>query len=175
MSLWEKIGTIIAYHYIGKQVAIIYDTQSVEIFLDHQRIAVHKRLYNQHGYTTLKEHMPENHRNYTQQRGWDSDYFLRLASQIGPCTHGYMEGVLKGRQFTEQTFNSCRGILRLGSSYGNDRLESACQRALPSGSFSYKTLTKILANNLDKAPHFMQTTLFQTPDHENIRGAGAYE
>ena len=165
----------VPYHYIGKQVNIIYDTQSVEIFLDHQRIAVHKRLYNQHGYTTLPEHMPENHRSYTQQRGWDSDYFLRLASQIGTSTHGYMEGVLKGRQFTEQTFNSCRGILRLGSTYGNDRLESACQRALPSGSFSYKTLTKILANNLDKAPHFMQTTLFQTPDHENIRGAGAYE
>jgi hypothetical protein len=39
-----------------------------------RRIAVHKRLYNQHGYATLKEHMPENHRSYSQQRGWDSDY-----------------------------------------------------------------------------------------------------
>ena len=119
--------------------------------------------------------MPENHRVYQQQKGWDSDYFLRQALQVGPATRSYIEGVLKGRQFTEQTFNSCRGILRLGSIYGKERLEAACQRATHAGSYSYKTLSNILANNLDKAPDMVQITLFQTPDHDNIRGAAAYE
>ncbi|WP_439557852.1 IS21 family transposase [Dyadobacter sp.] len=165
----------VPFHYIGKQVTIIYDQQTVEIYLAHQRIAVHKRFFNEHGYTTLREHMPENHRVYQQQKGWDSDYFLRQALQVGPATGSYIDGVLKGRQFTEQTFNSCRGILRLGSIYGKERLEAACQRAVHAGSYSYKTLANILANNLDKAPQLTQTALFQTPDHDNIRGAAAYE
>ena len=165
----------VPFHHIGKQVTIIYDQQTVEIYLNHHRIAVHKRFFNEHGYTTLKEHMPENHRAYQQQKGWDSDYFLRQALQVGPATRSYIEGVLKGRQFTEQTFNSCRGILRLGSIYGKERLEAACQRAAHAGSYSYKTLSNILANNLDKAPDMAQISLFQTPDHDNIRGAAAYE
>lgn len=165
----------VPFHYIGKQVRIIYDHQSVEIYVDHYRIAVHKRFFNQHGYTTLKEHMPENHRAYQQQMGWDSDYFLKQGHQVGPATGSYMDGVLNGRQFSEQTFNSCRGILRLGSIYGKDRLEAACQRAMHASSYNYKILANILANNLDKAPQPAQITLFQTPEHDNIRGAAAYE
>ncbi|MDQ6482516.1 IS21 family transposase [Dyadobacter sp. LHD-138] len=165
----------VPFHHIGKQVTIIYDHQTVEIYLEHRRIAVHKRFFNQHGYTTLKEHMPENHRAYHQQKGWDSDYFLRQAHQVGPATVSYIDGVLKGRQFSEQTFNSCRGILRLSSVYGKDRLEAACQRAMNASAFNYKTLANILANNLDKAPQADQTILFQTPEHDNIRGAAAYE
>lgn len=119
--------------------------------------------------------MPQNHSSYAEQKGWNSDYFLSQSSKVGPCTGLYVEGILKGRQFTEQTFNSCRGVLRLGNIYGNDRLESACQRALSSNTYSYKTLANILANNLDKAPDSLQTTLFQGPEHDNIRGAEAYQ
>ena len=161
--------------YIGKQVTVIYDTQVVEIFLDHHRIATHKRSFKKHDYTTVRQHMPQNHSSYAEQKGWNSDYFLNASSKVGPCTGSYVEGILKGRQFTEQTFNSCRGVLRLGNIYGNDRLESACQRALSSNTYSYKTLANILANNLDKAPDSLQTTLFQGPEHDNIRGAEAYQ
>jgi len=35
----------VPFHHIGKQVTIIYDHQTVEIYLEHRRIAVHKRFF----------------------------------------------------------------------------------------------------------------------------------
>jgi transposase len=151
--------------YIGKQVTAIYDTEHVEIYLNHERIALHRRSTKQHAYTTNKEH----------RQGWDGDYFLRQAATIGPSTQAYIAGMLKSRCFTEQTFNACKGLMRLAKDYSAARLEAACTRALPSGSYVYKIIANILKNNLDKDPGTSQTTLFQMPEHDNIRGREAYQ
>lgn len=165
----------VPYSYIGKTVTAVYDADVVEIYFQHQRIALHKRNYKKHGYTTVKEHMPEGHQRYFEQRGWTADYFLKQASVIGPSTHRYIEAVLKGKHFTEQTYNACLGILRLGKQYGNERLEAACKRALQGGVFTYRTIDNILKNNMDKLPYAEQPELFTTPEHDNIRGAGTYK
>jgi transposase len=165
----------VPYQHIGKTVTAVYDSDTVEIYLQFQRIALHKRGYKKHGYTTLKEHMPEGHQRYFEQRGWTADYFLRQASAIGTSAKGYIEQLLKGKHFTEQTYNACLGILRLGKQYGKDRLENACRRALEGNVFTYRTIDTILKNNLDKLPFSKQPELFQTPDHDNIRGPEAYQ
>ena len=166
----------VPHSYLGKQVTVIYDTQFVEIYLNHQRIAIHKRSVKRHDYTTNKEHMPDNHRHYKEQRqGWDGDYFLRQVANIGPHTQAYVAGMLKARSFTEQTFNACRGIMRLSKDYTAVRLEAACGRALPSGFYTYKTIANILKNNLDSEQVTTQTMLFQLPKHDNIRGSDAYQ
>jgi len=164
----------VPYQHIGKTVSAVYDTDIVEVFFQHQRIALHKRSYKQHGYTTAPEHMPDHHKNYFEQRGWTPEYFIRLAEKIGICSHKYMQGTLKNRRFTEQTYNACRGLLRLAKDYGNERFEAACKRALPSGTFSYRLLNNILSSNLDKETP-RQQDLFQTPDHDNLRGPEAYQ
>lgn len=165
----------VPYSNIGKTVTAVYDADVVEIYFQHQRIALHKRNYKKHGYTTVKEHMPEGHQRYFEQRGWTADYFLKQASAIGPSTHRYIEAVLKGKHFTEQTYNACLGILRLGKQYGNERLEAACKRALQGGVFTYRTIDNILKNNMDKLSYAEQPELFATPEHDNIRGAGTYK
>lgn len=165
----------VPYQHIGKVVMAVYDSDTVEIYFQFQRIALHKRSYKKHGYTTLKEHMPEGHQHYFEQRGWTADYFLRQAGAIGLSTKQYMEQLLKGKHFTEQTYNACLGILRLGKQYGEERLENACRRALAGCVFTYRTIDNILKNNLDKLPFNQQTELFQTPDHDNIRGPEAYK
>lgn len=164
----------VPYQHIGKMVTAVYDTDIVEIFLQHQRIALHKRSYKSHSYTTVKEHMPDGHQHYFEQKGWTPDYFLRQAEKIGPCSHQYMLGALNNRRFTEQTYNACRGLLRLAKEYGNERFEAGCKRALPSGTFSYRIIHNILANNLDKEIP-SQGDLFQTPPHDNLRGPDAYQ
>ncbi|RYD54203.1 MAG: transposase [Sphingobacteriales bacterium] len=166
----------VPHTYIGKQVTAIYDTKFVEIYLNHQRIALHKRNVRRHAYTTTKEHMPQNHQHYQEQRqGWDADYFLRQAAAIGPNTKEYVAGMLNSKSFTEQTFNACRGILRLAKDYTSIRLEAACGRALPWGLYSYKTIANILGNNLDKEPEATQTSFFNLPSHDNIRGSDNYQ
>jgi transposase len=163
-------------HYVGKTVTVIYDVQIVEIYLGHERIAIHQRGNKKHGYTTVKEHMPEGHRHYYEQRGWDADYFLNQACIVGPATLGYMQGMLKGRHFTEQTFNACRGLLRLSKEYSPARLEAACGRALRGSAFAYKTIASILTAGLDKEPLTgPQGDLFRPPAHDNLRGPQAYE
>lgn len=165
----------VPYQYIGKAVSVVYDADTVEIYLQFQRIALHKRNYKKHGYTTVKEHMPQGHQHYFEQRGWTADYFIKQAAAIGASTKQYIEKLLKGKHFTEQTYNACLGILRLGKQYGNDRLEAACSRALSGEQFTYRTIDNILKNNLDKQPWSQQSELFKTPPHDNLRGPDAYQ
>ncbi len=165
----------VPYQYISKTVTAVYDGDVVEIYLQFQRIALHKRSYKKHGYTTVKEHMPQGHQHYFEQRGWTADYFIKQAAAIGTATRQYIEKLLKGKHFTEQTYNACLGILRLGKQYGNDRLEAACTRALPGEQYTYRTIDNILKNNLDKQPHSPQSELFKTPPHDNLRGPDTYQ
>jgi hypothetical protein len=83
--------------------------------------------------------------------------------------------VLKGRYIIQQAFDACKGILRLGAKYGQNRLESACKRALQGDRYNYKTVDNILNNNLDKLSDDTQPELFQPPAHPNVRGADAYQ
>ncbi len=68
--------------------------------------------------------MLENHKNYAEARGWNAEYFLKKASEIGPSFKEVIK-ITTSRRFTEQTYNSCLGLLRLKNKYGNERLEKA--------------------------------------------------
>ncbi|MGA1600582.1 MAG: IS21 family transposase, partial [bacterium] len=62
---WHQYS--VPHQHIGKRVALLYDEHVVEIFLDYERIAVHKRKVIRNGYSTLEEHMPESHRRHKHQ------------------------------------------------------------------------------------------------------------
>lgn len=164
----------VPFQYIGKKVQIIYDTDHVEIYLDTVRIVCYRRNYSRNGHTTLPEHMPPDQQHFARTKGYNRDYFIEKATQIGDNTASAIGKVLEQKIFIEQTYNSCLGVLRLGEKYGNDRLEAACRRALTGYKVTYMGIKNILERNLDKVPP--QTDLFITiPDHENIRGPESYQ
>ena len=165
----------VPYQFIAKQVSAVYDTDIVEIYYLHQRIALHKRSYKKHDFTTVAEHMPAAHQGFYEQQGWTPVYFLNQAMRIGPAVHRYMDEVLKARAFTEQTYNACRGILRLHNQYGSQRLEAACLRALRGQVFNYRTIQNILVSNQDQLIDSPQQDLFRMPDHPNLRGPESYQ
>ena len=167
----------VPFSLIGKTVNSIYDTETVEIYYQHKRIALHPRNYKVHGFTTIKEHMPESHQRYSEQQGWTPEYFLELAIKVGVSTHLYIQGLLTARKFTEQTYNSCLGIMRLAKSYTPVRVEAACKRALAGQNYNYPTIKKILENNLDtlESVESEQLKLFNMPKHDNLRGPEAYQ
>jgi hypothetical protein len=68
----------------------------------------------------------------------------------------------------------CIGILNLAKKYGNERLISACQRALDFGIYNYKTVKKILENRLEKQQVDKELTE-SMPQHDNIRGSDYYQ
>jgi transposase len=164
----------VPYQHIGKTVQIIYDTDHVEIYLDMVRIICYRRNYQRNGHTTMAEHLPPDHNHYARIKGYNRDYFIAKATQIGDSTVTAISRILEQKIFIEQTYNSCLGVLRLGEKYGNDRLEAACRRGLAGYKVTYMVIKNILERNLDKATS--QTNLFYNiPDHENIRGAESYQ
>jgi len=169
---WHQYS--VPFSYIGKQVDVTYDTDIVEIFFQHKRIALHTRSYKKHGYTTTSEHMPQGHQLYHEQKGWDADYFLSQGAGIGISTSLYVQAMLNSKRFTEQTYNACLGLLRLARSYGNERMEAACTRALRGRTYNYRTIHNILSMGLDKLEQGTPD-LFSLPAHDNLRGPNAFE
>jgi transposase len=169
----DKHQYSVPHRYIGQSTKIIYDEHNVEIYIGFQRIALHKRDYRKHGYTTLAEHMPEKHLRYNETLGWDAEYFLSLASKIGENATTVFKKILASKDFIEQTYNACIGLKRLADIYGSMRFEAACQRSLKGSRITYGMIKNILENNLDKQTD-TGPNLFRIPDHTNIRGSQNY-
>jgi transposase len=158
---------------VKKELYVRYDTKIVEIFYQNKRVASHIRNYGVYGYTTDSAHMPKNHQ---RQAEWTPERIVSWAKGIGQATAQLIEGVMSSRSHPQQGFRSCVGILRLGKSYGEARLESACKRALHIGAYSYKSVESILKNKLDQ--HHLPTTPQEETlldSHEYIRGQNYFE
>jgi hypothetical protein len=170
----DKHQYSVPYQYIGKTTQIIYTSRTVEIYLGTERIAVHRRDRRNHAYSTLPVHMPEKHKKYLEQKGWDADYFLKQAQKVGPNTVWAIERILDSKCIIEQSYNACLGVLRLGNKYSPERLEKACSRAKTTHRVTYGILKNILQKNLDRLPLKQNPDLFTIPEHNNIRGSKAY-
>lgn len=166
----------VPFSFISKTTSAIYDTDIVEIYFENKRIALHVRSFKRNGFSTMKEHMPESHRRYSEQQGWTPEYFLDQAAKVGACTERYIQKVLNARRFTEQTYNACLGIMRFALAYTPQRLEAACRRALTGHTYNYTTINNILTNNLDtiELSESGQLALFTMPQHDNLRGPESY-
>lgn len=163
----------VPYRYIGKEVRIAYCSDTVEIYHDAQRIAVHTRNFTNHGYTTIKEHMPERHQAISRERGWSPEYYLKKAEENGPHTYEFFKKVMNSKLVIDQSYTACQGLLRLMGAYGSVRMEAACKRGLKGHKFSYGAIKKILNNNMDQLEEDI-TTEFRLPVHTNLRGPEAY-
>jgi len=163
----------VPWNYIGKEVRMVYDSDLVEIYYDHERIALHKRSYKKHGVTTLIEHMPENHKAIAERKGWDPDHYLAKATAHGPSTRLFFEKIMESKITIHQAYGPFLGILRLSSEYGSERVEAACKRALQGYKYNYGIIKNILENKRDLLD-INNDIESPIPAHTNIRGAGAY-
>ncbi|RZL15273.1 MAG: IS21 family transposase, partial [Pedobacter sp.] len=164
----------VPYRYIGKEVRISYCPDTVEIYDQSTRIAIHARSYKKHGYSTVKEHMPAAHQHVKVQGGWSPDYYLQKAAECGPSTTIYFKKVLEGKLIIDQAYSACQGLLKLATTYGGIRTEAACTRALRGHKFTYTAIRNILENNMDLLENSSGTADYRIPEHENVRGPEAY-
>ena len=163
----------VPYTLIKKELDIRYTKYSVEVFYKGKRVASYVREYMKNRHTTRQEHMPKNHQMYAQ---WTPERIINWASKTGIATAKLVENIISSRAHPQQGFRSCLGILRLSKSYGDSRLESACQRALEINAISYKSIESILKNGLDQRPLAKSSDSIPTPDHhENVRGQDYFD
>ena len=76
----------------------------------------------------------------------------------------------------EQSYRACLGLLALRRRYDAARLEAACARAVAAGTIAYRSVTSILAANLDTVPLESPAITTRLPaSHEHIRGPRYYD
>jgi transposase len=140
--------------------------RTVEVFHRGKRVAAHVRSSSNRKHTTVREHMPSSHQRYAD---WTPERLRRQAGAIGRNTSALVEIILRERTHPEQGFRACVGIVRLAKTYGRERLEAACARALDIGARSYSSVNSILKNHLDRQ---RPATPADGPAiaHDNIRG-----
>ncbi len=88
---------------------------------------------------------------------------------------GAVERQLKDLPHPEHGYRRCLGLLNHARRYSQARLEAACERALAIGSPSYRSVSSILKQGLDR--HALaedEPTQAELPLHENVRGPGYY-
>ncbi len=161
----------VPYQLIKRELDMRYTANTVECFHKGKRVASHPRSHIIGKHTTLPEHMPEAHRKYGD---WSPQRFIRWAEKSGPATARLITNILTSRRHPQQGYRSCLGILSLGKSYGEDRLEGACRRALTLNAHSVKSVKSILKHGLDNQPLPEQQELPLPTDHDNIRGPSYY-
>lgn len=157
----------VPYAYAKKELDVRYTQNTVEVFYKNKRIASHLYSSQKHKHTTHKQHMPKHHQAYAE---WTPERMINWAEKIGVSTAKLIEQVMASRAHPQQGFRSCLGILRLAKSYGNERLESSCLRALVIGAHSYKSIESILKNGLDQAPAREESDTTVPTAHEYVRG-----
>jgi transposase len=134
-------------------------------------VSSHRRAFVKGQHTTLSEHMPPAHRHYAE---WTPERLVRWAQKTGPATAQLIATILASRAHPLQGFRSCLGIMRLGKTYGPERLEAACQRALLLQAYAYKSVASILRHGLDQQPLTPERVSPPLPLHANIRGPHYY-
>jgi len=182
---WLKAGVNIDYHievdnhYYSVPFALLRErlevrltATTVEAFHKGERVAAHTRSYVRGGYTTVKEHMPPEHRRYAE---WSPSRFIQWAGKTGTATAEVVEKILASRTYPEQAYRACLGIMRLSRQYEPARVEAAARRAIHFNAYSYRSMRSILASGLDSHPlPRSQPQQAPLPLHENIRGQGFY-
>src|SRR2546426_6661849 len=161
----------VPYALVKHQLEVRLTAQVVEVFHHGTRVASHPRTFLKGRHSTIAAHRPKAHRHYVE---WTPQRLIRWAATSGAATARVVETILASRPHPQQGFRSCLGIMRLGKSYGAERLDAACRRALTIGACSYKSVESILKNGLDRTPLPAIPPASAPLHHANIRGPENY-
>ena len=163
----------VPYNLIGQRVTARYTRSSVECFHKSKRVAAHVRSFLKGQHTTLPEHRPPAHAQYSQ---WSPERIASWAGTIGPNCRAAALAIMASRPLPEHGFRPCMGLIRLGRHYSNERVDRACERALKLNIVGYRHIENLLKSGRDQMP--LTTEHSQQPAivaHDNVRGAEYYQ
>lgn len=162
----------VPYRLVREKVDARLTPTVVELLHNNRRIATHERKHQPGGHSSVPSHMPSAHRHYADQ---SPERLLAWATRVGASTLEVIRHYLESRPHPEAGFRSCLGLQRLARTYGDDRLEAACRRALMIRSPSYTSIKSILKNNLDRQPLAARDDRALPVNHGNVRGETFYQ
>lgn len=162
----------VPYAFYNQSVILHAFAKKIEIYdAIGNRIAFHQRSFSGRRYVTDTDHMPANHKAVVEFNSYDGAYYRYKASKIGSNTYKFVDTLLTRVDFEEQAYKSCMAVINFSRSYGSERIERACDKAVSLNSVNYTTLRNILKNGQDKQPVNNSSSDADTPTpcHENLR------
>ena len=184
LAVWKRAKVNVDYHievdrhyysvpywFVKRQVEVKISEQFVEVFFDHKRIAAHPKAQSAYRHTTLPDHMPPEHWAYKHQ---SKARFLAWAKRVGPQTLAQVSAIFESKAHEEQAFRTIKGVQRLATLHGCERLEDACHRANTFKMVGLKRLKAILAHHLDAVPVEADPQPEPLVHHDNLRGQAYY-
>ena len=171
----ERNRYSVPYKYVNQEVKVKWNLETVEVFVNLERVAIHDRHLDPNWPSTKSEHMPENHKAYERMRGMDSASLIESASFIGESTQWAVESLLKAQKYPQHAYPACFGLLDLVKKYSSERVEAACRMIqVKQGHITLRIIANILENNRDKMPETAEQIISQVPFNPNVRGASTY-
>ncbi len=169
----DKMHYSVPYEYIKHKVDVRITSKVIEVFFNNHRICSHPRLHGRPGqYSTVTEHMPEDHKKYTE---WNAERFVSWSKSIGDSTVIVVKAILASHRVEQQGYKSCMGLLKLADKYSVSRLEAACKKALSyTPNPSYKSIHTILQTGQEKVVKEEPTNNQDSSSFGFTRGADYY-
>lgn len=162
----------VPFRLLRERLDIRLTATTLEAFHKGERVAAHARSGVRGAHTTLKEHMPPEHRRYAE---WTPSRLIQWAGKTGESTAQLVGNILAARTYPEQGYRACLGIIRLSRHYEPERVEAATARAIKFNTCSYRSVRAILRAGLDRSQDSDQTPSRTTlATHPNIRGGQYY-
>ena len=160
----------VPHRLVHKKVDVFLTVTAVTVFYKGDRVASHARSMAKAHHTTVHEHMPPAHQAMARRT---PDRLRHDAAALGVAIGSYVDRLLDSREHVEQGVRACLGVLRLAGSYGKDRLELACERALAAGTLSARYVEQLL--RADRRRPFLEAHPEDgVGPHGNVRGPAYY-
>lgn len=123
----ERMYYSVPYEYIQCDVDIRLSKELIEVYFKDTRIASHKRLYGEIGqFSTLSEHMPDNHRLYLEHTPKNS---REWAQTIGSHMEEFVEVLLK-KGSEKKALNQLMSLRSIEKRYSKEEMNLAAQNLL---------------------------------------------
>ena len=135
------------FRLIGTELWLRATPATVELFHQHELVAVHPRGLRPGTRRTVEDHLPPEAVAYFMR---DPQWCLAQAQTLGPSCLALVEALFAHRVL--DNLRAAQGVVRLAQKYGPTRLEAACARALAFGDPKYRTVKTILEQGLDQQP-----------------------
>ena len=160
----------VPFQLVHERVELRVTANTVEVFHGGSRVASHPRDDTPYVHTTVREHMPVNHRSWLDS---DPGEVFAWARAVGPCTEAFMRRLLDESNPIPQTrWRSARGLKRIGERYPAARVETACESALRFGATSYRVVERML--QLGREANGQRGSRVPI-EHDNVRGPEAFD
>ena len=156
---FEKCLYSAPFRLVRQELWVRATETTVQIFRDHDLVAVHPRLRRPGSRHTTPEHLPPEAYAYLMR---DPQWCLKQSQTIGVACHALIERLFADRVL--DNLRAAQGVVRLKDSYGAHRLEAACRRALAFDNPRYRTVKAILNQGLDQIPLDGDEPAVELPD-----------